>query len=607
MRYELKREDVFDFARAIGAETHQRGDELEFSKCPYCHGGSKSADKDTFSINLKSGAFKCMRASCGHEGHFVELCRDFDYRLDFEQPKVFRKLPQKKIVSADSAVEYMKSRGISEAVTRKYHVTAQAKRPNILAFPFYDETGKLVCVKYRKTDFKKGVDKSKEWFESDTMPILFGMDQCLGFDRLVITEGQIDSLSVAEAGIKNAVSVPNGASGFTWLTYCADWMSRWKEIVVFGDCEHGHITLLDTLTARLPNTITVKAVRMVDYLGEKDANDILRTYGPRAVAAAVERAETPRIENVKDLADVQSVDLNKMDKILTGISEVDRTIRGMAMGQLVLLTGKRGEGKSTLMSQIVAEALNQNRRVFVYSGELADFHFKRWLDLQIAGSANVVEETNGFGDKDYTLAPETVAAISEWYRGRAYIYDNGFIRPDGSELESLPDTIERVIRDYNVQLICIDNLMTAMENVNDQNNLYLAQSNFVGRLKAIAAKYSVVVLLVAHPRKNSGGDDNDSISGAAEITNKADIVMTYNRGVKDEESGETDYSGGQIKIIKNRLTGDLRATDKSAVRVTYAPKSKRLYDTAMKSERVYGWARMALRQQTDDSPADLPF
>ncbi|MBQ1241869.1 MAG: hypothetical protein IIX99_01545, partial [Oscillospiraceae bacterium] len=61
------------------------------------------------------------------------------------------------------------------------------------------------------------------------------------------------------------------------------------------------------------------------------------------------------------------------------------------------------------------------------------------------------------------------------------------------------------------------------------------------------------------------------------------------------------------KIIKNRLTGDLRATDKSAVRVTYAPKSKRLYDVAMKSERVYGWARMALRQQTDDSPGDLPF
>ena len=205
--------------------------------------------------------------------------------------------------------------------------------------------------------FRKGIDKNKEWSEADAMPILFGMKQCVGFDRLIITEGQIDSLTVAECGFDNAVSVPTGANGFTWLANCWDWITRFKEIVVFGDNEHGKITLADTLKARL--TQVIKVVRRKDYLGEKDANDILRKYGKEAVKTAVNNAEVPRLENVKDLSTVESIDLNSLQKIKTNIPEIDRVIGGLVMSQVVLLTGKRGEGKSTFMSQLVCEALDQ--------------------------------------------------------------------------------------------------------------------------------------------------------------------------------------------------------------------------------------------------------
>ena len=60
MAYTLKRDDIFDFARSIGAVTSQNGDELTFRTCPYCEGGDHN-DKDTFSINLASGAFCCLR------------------------------------------------------------------------------------------------------------------------------------------------------------------------------------------------------------------------------------------------------------------------------------------------------------------------------------------------------------------------------------------------------------------------------------------------------------------------------------------------------------------------------------------------------------------
>lgn len=599
MSYQMNRADVFDFAASFGKETRQKGDELDFKRCPYCNGGSHG-DQYTFSINLVSGAFKCLRASCGKKGHFVELCRDFGYKLQYEEPKIYKQLPQREIETREPAVEYLKSRGISEEVTRRYKITVKKDNDKILVFPFYDEVGKLIAVKYRKTDFRPGVDRCKEWFEKDTKPILFGMSQCVGFGQLVITEGQIDSLSVAEAGIENAVSVPTGASGFTWLSHVWEWLVRFKEIVVFGDCEHGKITLLDSLQARLPKEIAVKAVRIVDYLGEKDANDILRKYGAEAVRTCVRNAEIPPLTNVKQLADVASVDINSLDKISTGVKELDKTIRGMAMGQLIVLTGKRGEGKSTFMSQLIAEALDQKRTVFVYSGELVDFHFKRWLDYQLAGSAHIDEIENCYGGIDYAIKDGVSEQINSWYRGRAYIYDNGAV--DG---DALLETIERVILQYNAQLICVDNLMTALCGVNDQNNLYLAQSNYAGRLKAIATKYGVVVILVAHPRKGSADgspDDNDLVSGSSDITNKADIVIRYERSHDDGEDCD-----GLIFVTKNRLTGTLRTRKNEAVRVLYSPKTRRVTELGKTYEKVYGWEKSAAGFYDLSEDVPLPF
>ena len=128
--YEYKPSDVFEFANFIGSETHQKGDELFFKYCPHCKGDGK--DKDTFSINLKTGAFKCFRASCDYHGHFVELARDFGFRLENEQGQKYRKLPQKKIESKPKAIEYLESRGISTEVCKRYNITTQTNKDNIL-------------------------------------------------------------------------------------------------------------------------------------------------------------------------------------------------------------------------------------------------------------------------------------------------------------------------------------------------------------------------------------------------------------------------------------------------------------------------------------------
>lgn len=330
MGYTFRADDVYGLASKLGADVREKGNELFFRYCPYC--GGDGHDRDTFSVNLDNGTFHCFRSSCGKSGHFVEMARDFDYPLDFgdNRRRSYRQLPQRPFQIREPAVAYLASRGISLEIVQRYRITTVKDDEHILAFPFYDENNVLQFLKYRRTDFDKEKHKNKEWCEKDTKPILFGMAQCVDFGRLVVTEGQLDSLSVAQAGISNAVSVPNGCNGFTFLENVWDWIVKFREVVVFGDCEGGKITLLDTLQKRLPNR--VKAVRSTDYLGEKDANDILRKYGAEAVRQAVENAEIPPVSHVKELADVKAVDLYKLPRIRTGIPELDRIVGGLFLG-----------------------------------------------------------------------------------------------------------------------------------------------------------------------------------------------------------------------------------------------------------------------------------
>ena len=94
------------------------------------------------------------------------------------------------------------------------------------------------------------------------------------------------------------------------------------------------------------------------------------------------------------------------------------------------------------------------------------------------------------------------------------LYDNSFLEDD--ETESLIDTVKNVIMQYGVRVILLDNLMTAIDledsSTTDKNE---KQSLFVKKLARMALKYNVLIILVAHKRKNNfSTDENDEISGS---------------------------------------------------------------------------------------------
>lgn len=597
-RYVMNEDDLWGFISAMGVKTKVHADEIEFEYCPYCHGGQKR-DKWKFGINRKTGAYGCFKGGCERKGHFVQLCRDFGYELTDLNNYKYVKFPQpdKKIEPRESAIAYLAARGISREVAEKYSVTAFENRPNVLWLPLFDEDGKLVGAKERRMDWKETSKFPKEKWVKGSKPILFGIRECVDFEYIVITEGLIDALSVAEARIKNACSVPGGMLNNKWISLNYDWLMKFERIIVFGDYEDDRITLLQDISAMLPTKIYV--VRDVDYLGEKDANAILQRYGAEEVRKCVLNAVPLKVDHVIDLSEVEDEDLATIPRVLTGVDELDRVLGGgIYFGQVCLLAGKRGEGKSTFMSQMFADALDQGINSFVYSGELRNADFKRCLNSQLAGSDYMSVRRNAFGDEEWYLEPEVSKNISQWYKGRAFIYDTDSIM--GDDKIDILGTVKRVITQNAVQFICIDNLMTAMDSYAAENDLYNAQGKFVGELKNIARKYGVAIVLIAHQRKAGNNQvqddsfDNDSVYGSSDVTNKVDIVMNYSRA-KEEDAHDSN-----IQVGKNRLVGTLRRGS-NAIKMMYSPKTKRVF--AMRSlDKHYGWEKVPVQVFDIDVP-----
>lgn len=584
--YEFKPDDINLFisaAHLLPQDMRGHGDELQLRECPYCHSQN---DKWTFAINKRTGTFNCKRSSCSVKGNMITLAKDFGFSLGrdvdaYEQIGAWKRFktfkdPTRVTESKDTAIEYMKSRGISEQITRQYEITTKGDQDNIIVFPFKDEEGVLTFAKYRNSTFVKGETQgSKEWCEADTKPILFGMNHCKDGGTLVMTEGQIDSLSLAEAGIDNAVSVPTGKNGFTWIPYCWNFMAKFDELIVFGDREGETITLLDEMSKKFHGT--VKFVPPEAYHGYKDANELLQAEGVEAVRDAVKAAIPVPDDFIKELKDITQNEADNEPIFQTGVKRLDNMTGGLYPGQLVILTGERGRGKSTFASQLVVNAVAGGVKSFIYSGEMPNAAVKDWIERQIAGPDCINLEILPSGYEKTRINAMYLEQISAWHEGMIYLYDtDALINTDDDGVEKdLLGKVRKAIVQYGCRFIVIDNLMTALDD-DLKFDIYRQQSIFVKKLKRLAARFGVVILLIAHPKKASKDDkrfENDDVFGASNITNFADIIMRYDVPSRKE----ADANKRILELTKGRRDGRKGKFD-----MYYDFKSKRISDSTVK-------------------------
>ena len=241
--------------------------------CPKCSDTRKATNKKAkcASYDWERGLVTCHNC--------MEVTQMHTYKRKGKAEKVYVKPTVTQFNSVEGkVVEWFETRGISKTTLDQLKVSVgqefmpqTGQNENTIQFNYFlgDE---LINVKYRdgRKNFKlyKGAEK-----------VFYNMNSIVGYHSAIIVEGEMDVLAMHEAGIKNVISVPNGATlnsnNLDYLDNCIDYFEDKTKVILAVDADEAGQALKQEFVRRLGAEVCY----LVDFEDCKDANDYLIKYG----------------------------------------------------------------------------------------------------------------------------------------------------------------------------------------------------------------------------------------------------------------------------------------------------------------------------------------
>lgn len=569
--------------------------------CPF-----HKEDTPSFIYNVRTGSAHCFGA-CGRNYDLIDvyLSKGMTYieavkRL-FEladiqyafgeygvQTKAKYRYPKEVVCSDKSSVyKYLNTRKISKE-TADYLDIRQDEKGNCV-FNYYDLNDTLTMVKYRPSH-KVVKPEIKNWCQpnADTAPLLFNMNRINTAQPLLICSGELDCAAAIESGWLNAVSIPLGDQNTKWVEENFDWLEMFNEIIVCPDNDKSGYKYCSEIVPRL-GAWRCKIARVPTEC--KDINEALYKFGKECVLDFIVHAEDSPVPSVNDLSEVKAIDFCDMDGVKTGIKAIDKELIKLPYGTLTVLSGMPGVGKSSILSQIICNALEEGKDTWMFSGELSNPITKSWLSYVMAGRRNI-EEVENDGDKYYRVKSDALAEINNFYKGRWFVYKDDW----DNNIDVLIDSMTDSIRKYGVKLLVLDNMMTIVDDTNESE--LREQTAIVKKLISIARKYNVAIILVCHPRKLSQTSTVGifDIAGSSNIINLAHRTLGLRRVTEDERDGidKTSNLRDNLKkydVIVNIIKDRMRGRSNISHGMYYDNISRRFYSTQEEFDKSYSWDR----------------
>ena len=296
--------------------------------------------------------------------------------------------------------------------------------------------------------------------------------------------------------------------------------------------------------------------------------------------------------------------------IPTGYSYLDNAIRGLILGEVTILSGLNGSGKSSWLNSVMLNVIHRGYKVACFSGELTDFNVMKWLTQSAAGK-NYVHKIEG-SDYAYEVDDKVYDKVADWLSDKFYLFNNNY----GNKFEQVISDLEEVAN-KGIHLIVLDNLMSISINgiSGDRNE---KQKQFILEVVEFAKKKNVHVVVVCHPRKESGTQTllrKESIAGSSDLSNAVQNVAIVHRCGEDFCKRASEFFGKEkaekymeysnvVEICKNRSYGVVDFL----VGMYYEVETKRFKN--YKAEHVvYGWQEepSVYEQPKDESQSTMPF
>lgn len=495
----------------------------------------------------------------------------------------------------DKVLAYWLKRGITKE-TLDYADVQQDKEGNTL-FQYYDTNDVLTMCKVRPSKpIRHGETKTWCLKNSDTTPLLYNMNKINVNSPLLITTGEGDCLAAIESGFTNAVSIPLGDANTHWVDENWEWLEQFDEIIIAYDNDDSGEKYVKNIVPRLGSwrCKIVDLPKVVEINGKnlhiKDLNEYLVRCGRTPLLSIITHAQDSPVPSVEDFSDIKEVDMADIDGINIGLKDVDKELIRFFYGSFNIISGTPGAGKTSLLGNLIAQALDQECDCWLFSKELPTWMTKNWLTHLMAGARNLNEYTADSGGKYYKVKPLARQLIDEHYKGRLKIYRDDW----ANDVDSIKESMEASVRRHNCRCLILDNLMMIDLKANDTNRND-KEKEFVNWLIQFSVKYKVITFLVCHPNKTQDYRENIgiyNIAGSSTIVNLAHRAIGLRRITKKEKDTlhtdkPSEYANYSVvlNIIKDRLTGKTNFE----TGIHYDAASRRFFTTYEEYSHQYKW------------------
>jgi twinkle protein len=508
-----------------------------YTTCPKCSHDRKKKNAKCLGVNLDLQIWHCTH--CDWRGSL--------------RTKIYATPPawENKTTLPDNVVEFFQQRNIKQETLTEMRITdgiefmPQAEeRRRVINFNYFRD-GKLVNVKYRDRD------KNFKLFK-DAELIFYNLDGIKDATECYIVEGEIDALTMIQAGYKNTVSVPNGANkknnNLAYLDNCYQHFEAMKTVYVMTDNDEPGDKLADELARR----IGIEKCKRVKF---EDFKDINEAYSNGAVIKdlIVESAKPYPIEGVKTIDDYWE---SFLDITKNGHKPGWKPRGGVGKkiqfypGYLTIATGIPGHGKSEEIDQITMElSVDYDLRGAYFSPENSptELHILKLVEKVIGKKASKcndleLKKAHGFlKERVFWVYPE-----------------------EGYNIDLILEKIRQCVLKYGINWYVLDPWNRLEHQYNESETKYISET--LDKITNFNKRNGVHCFLVAHPTKMKFNYEKDKyeipglydISGSANFYNKADVGLTiYKEKVDMPPGAPSEYRNAlYIQKVKFKHWGE---------------------------------------------------
>lgn len=513
--------------------------------CPVCDSEKNRKGDKPIQINHNEGFGKCFR------------CESLTFRDDVEsESKKHYTLPQNNVNEyvnfSDKMLEYMSSRKISKSTLESLYVTQEnyyqpAKNKNVDNVVFnYFEGSTLINKKYRSAD-------KKFTQTSGAKSIFYNINSIVGQDECYIVEGEFDVLAMYEAGIKNVISVPNGANdNDDYWNNSKKYLIDIKKFIIATDNDEKGNDLKEKIAQRLGRY----RCSFVEWKN-KDANGDLIGDCIEESLNNVKRFPVSGTFKVSDLYDnILSLYDNGLPETISPKRRCFGELNDMfsvMKGHLITGTGIPSHGKSNWTDWYVLNLIKDyNFKASWFSPEHSP------MELYHTNLAEKVIGKNFWGKVRNEQVPritkDELAEYRDWADEKIYLTD--CVNGEFPTWDWLFEKFKEQMYNFGIDIFVIDAFNKVLL---PKGNKIDAINEVLTKLTSFAQTNNVIIFLVAHPtkmKKNEGNGLYDiptlyDVSGSADFRNQTHDGFTVYRYWENEATGqinETEFVNMKTKF-----------------------------------------------------------